>query len=62
MKRRNIIAIATALHVLGHTATDSVDVSIRPPSVTDGAVGLWPAVALIGAMFVMIALFALMRV
>lgn len=52
---------ATALHVLGYTAEQSVDVSIRPPSVMDGLVGMWPFVALIGALFVMIILFAIMR-
>lgn len=52
---------ATALHVLGYTAEQSVDVSIRPPSVMDGLVGLWPFVALIGALFVMIILFAMLR-
>jgi len=61
MKLRNIIAFATALHVLGYTAEQSVDVRVSPPSVTDGVVGLWPFVALIGALFIMIALFAVLR-
>jgi hypothetical protein len=52
---------ATALHVLGYTAEQSVDVRVSPPSVTDGLRDMWPFVALIGALFVMIALFAMMR-
>lgn len=52
---------ATALHVLGYTAAQSVDVSISPPSVTDGLKDMGPLVAIIGALFVMIMLFAMMR-
>ena len=52
---------ATALHVLGYTAAQSVDVSISPPSVTDGLKDMGPFVAIIGALFVMIMLFAMMR-
>jgi len=52
---------ATALHALGYTAAKSVDVSIRPPSVTDGLKDMGPFVAIIGALFVMIMLFAMMR-
>jgi len=36
-------------------------VSIRPPSVTDGLKDMGPFVAIIGALFVMIMLSAMMR-
>jgi hypothetical protein len=52
---------ATALHVLGYTAAQSVDVRVSPPSVTDGLTDMGPFVAIIGALFVMIMLFAMMR-
>lgn len=52
---------ATALHVLGYTAAQSVDVRVSPPSVMDGLKDMWPFVAIIGALFVMIMLFAMMR-